>query len=182
MSTFAQTRQVTGKVTGADDGAPIAGVNVRVKGSTTGVATDINGVYKISVQNGSVLTFSIIGYVTQEVTIGSDNAYNLKLATDARSLVEVNVVAIGYGTSKRKDLTGSISSVSAATIAKVPVTTLDQALQGRAAGVQVTNNDASPGGNVTVLIRGTGSLASNGNTPLYVVDGYPVSGGINNIN
>ena len=89
---------------------------------------------------------------------------------------------VGYGTQRRKDVTGAISSVSAATIEKVPITTLDQALQGRAAGVQVTNNDASPGGNVSVLIRGIGSLASGGNRPLYVIDGYPTDGGINNIN
>ena len=89
---------------------------------------------------------------------------------------------MGYGTQKRKDVTGAVSSVSAATIAKVPVTTLDQALQGRAPGVQIINNDASPGGNISVLIRGIGSLASGGNNPLYVVDGYPTTGGINNIN
>jgi len=147
LDAFAQTRQITGKVISIDDNSPMAGVNVRVKGATTGTATDANGVYKISAQNGAVLTFSIIGYVTQEVTVGDGNTYNVKLATDAKSLVEVNIVSIGYGSSQRKDLTGAISSVSAATIAKVPVTTLEQALQGRAAGVQVTNNDGSPGGN-----------------------------------
>jgi len=92
------------------------------------------------------------------------------------------VVVIGYGTQRRKDLTGAISSVTSSQIEKVPVTTLDQAMQGRAAGVQVVNNDASPGGNISVLIRGIGSLASNGNAPLYVIDGYPTVGGINNIN
>ena len=91
-------------------------------------------------------------------------------------------MVIGYGTAKRKDLSGSISSINAATIEKVPVVSAEQALQGRAAGVQVTNNDGAPGGNVTVLIRGTGSLATNGNGPLYIVDGYPISGGIQNIN
>jgi TonB-dependent starch-binding outer membrane protein SusC len=93
------------------------------------------------------------------------------------------VVVIGYGTAKRKDLTGAVSSVDANQIEKVPVTTLEQAMQGRAAGVQITQNDASPGGNINVLIRGTGSLANNGNVPLYVIDGYPLeTGGINNIN
>ncbi len=92
------------------------------------------------------------------------------------------VVVVGYGTQRRRDVTGSVSSINAATIEKVPVTTLDQALQGRAAGVQIVNNDASPGGNVSVLIRGVGSLASGGNTPLYVIDGYPTTGGINNVN
>ncbi len=183
LGAWGQTQQISGKVTSVDDGSAIAGVNVRVKGSTTGVGSDANGAYKLSVQKGTILTFSMVGFVTKEIVVGDAAVYNVGLATDAKSLVEVNVVAIGYGTAKRKDLTGSISSVSAATIAKNPVTTLDQALQGRAAGVQVTNNDASPGGNVTILIRGTGSLAQNGNGPLYVIDGYPVAtGGINNIN
>ena len=182
LSAFAQTRQITGKVTAGDDGSAMPGVSVLVKGTSTGTTTNASGVYKISAANGTTLRFSFIGYVSQDVTVGDGDTYNVKLAPDAKSLTEVNVVAIGYGTSKRADLTGSVSSVSAATIAKVPVISLDQALQGRAAGVQVTNNDASPGGNVTVLIRGTGSIAPNGNNPLYVVDGFPLQGGLNNIN
>src|SRR5256885_16574311 len=102
LNSFAQTRQITGKVTASEDGSPIAGANVRIKGSASGTATDANGVYKISAQNGAVLTFSILGYVTQEITVGDGSTYNVKLATDARSLVEVNVVAIGYGTANRR--------------------------------------------------------------------------------
>ena len=112
--------------------------------------------------------------------ISGRNQISVSLKNTVSNLNEV--VVVGYGTQKRKDVTGAVSSVSAATIAKVPVTTLDQALQGRAPGVQVINNDASPGGNISVLIRGIGSLASGGNNPLYVVDGYPTTGGINNIN
>ena len=183
FNTFAQSITITGKVTASQDGSVLPGVTVRIKGSSIAAGTDINGNYKITAAAGAVLSFTSIGYLEQDVTIGNSKVYNIKLSPDAKTLVEVNVVAIGYGTSKRADLTGSISSVSAASIEKVPVTDLNQALQGRAAGVQVTNNDASPGGNVTVLIRGTGSLAQNGNTPLYVIDGYPVeAGGINNIN
>jgi TonB-linked SusC/RagA family outer membrane protein len=183
FATFAQNSQITGKVTSSDDGSPLPGVNVKVKGTSNGVATTVNGSFKISAPADAVLVISLIGYTTQEVAVGSNTVFNIKLAPDVKTLVEVNVVSIGYGTQKRTDLTGSISSVSAATIAKVPVTSLDQALQGRAAGVQVTNNDASPGGNVSVQIRGVGSLAQNGNAPLYVIDGYPVAtGGINNIN
>src|SRR6185312_7001056 len=100
------------------------------------------------------------------------------LVSEAMSLQQI--VVVGYGTQKRKDLTGSVSSVSADQIAKVPVTTLDQAMQGRSAGVQVTNNDGAPGGGVQVQIRGIGSLGTN--DPLYVVDGYPISGGVNTIN
>ncbi|MEO6149364.1 MAG: TonB-dependent receptor [Mucilaginibacter sp.] len=102
------------------------------------------------------------------------------LSSESKSLQDIGV--IGYGTTQRKDLTGSVSSISAETIAKLPVPSVEQALQGRAAGVQVTTNDGSPGGNVNVLIRGTGSLGTNGNGPLYVVDGYPIIGGLNNLN
>ncbi|HEY8783273.1 MAG TPA: TonB-dependent receptor [Mucilaginibacter sp.] len=179
---FAQNRQITGKVTSSDDGSAMAGVSVKIKGTAAGTQTDVNGVFKLSVPTNATLVFSFIGYDPQEIAVGNDNVINAKLSLNTSSLAEVTVVSIGYGTSKRTDLTGSISSVTAKQIEQVPVTTLEQALQGRAAGVQVTSNDGSPGGNITVLIRGTGSLASGGNTPLYVVDGYPVSTGINNIN
>lgn len=179
---LAQDRQVTGRVTSSDNGTSLPGVSIKIKGSTVGVISDNSGSFKIAVPNNATLVFSYIGYVQQEL-IPRGNVVNVKLAPSATALNEVSVVAIGYGTAKRTDLTGAISSVSAATIAKAPVVTVDQALQGRAAGVQVTNNDASPGGNISVLIRGTGSLAPGANGPLYVVDGYPLNtGGINNIN
>ena len=179
-ASFAQTRQITGKVTASEDGSALPGVSIKVQGSSTGTVTDANGSFKISATNGSILIFSYIGYTPQEVTVSDNNTYNIRLVADSKNLTEVNVVSVGYGTTRRKDLTGAISSVNAETIAKVPVTSLDQAMQGRASGVQVTNNDGAPGGGVTVVIRGIGSLASN--DPLYVVDGYPISGGLNNIN
>ncbi|HEY2581363.1 MAG TPA: TonB-dependent receptor [Mucilaginibacter sp.] len=182
-ASFAQNRQITGKVTSSDNGSPLPGVSVKVKGTTTGAVTDVSGAFKLSVPADATLVFSYIGFVSQEIPIGANTVINVKLAPDINTLSEVAVVSIGYGTAKRTDLTGSISSVSAKQIEQVPVVSLDQALQGRAAGVQVTNNDASPGGNINVLIRGTGSLATNGNGPLYVVDGFPLdAGGINNIN
>ncbi|ASU36268.1 SusC/RagA family TonB-linked outer membrane protein [Mucilaginibacter xinganensis] len=180
-SALAQTRQISGNVSTAD-GLAIPGASVKVKGSSAGVTTDVNGSFKLTVPEKATLVFSFIGYLSQEIPVGSGSVYNVKLTPTVSNLNEVVVVSVGYGTAKRKDLTGAISSVNAATIAKLPVTTLEQALQGRAAGVQVTNNDGAPGGNVTVLVRGVGSLASNGNGPLYVVDGYPISGGINNFN
>jgi TonB-dependent starch-binding outer membrane protein SusC len=183
LDAFAQNRQITGKVTSSDNGEPLTGVSVRVKGTPSGTTTDVSGSFKISVSADATLVFGYIGYVSQEVAVVGNSIIDVKLVPDINTLHEVEVVAIGYGTTARKDLSGAISSVSAATIAKVPVTTLDQALQGRMAGVQVTNNDASPGGNVTILVRGVGSLANNGNGPLYVVDGFPLdNGGINNIN
>lgn len=177
---FSQQRTVTGKVSGPDS-KPIFGVSVSVKGGNTGTTTSADGTFSISMPaNSDVLVFTYIGYDPQEVSVKGTGSVDITLQPQTTNLNEV--VVIGYGTSKRKDLTGSVSSVNAAAIEKVPVTTLDQALQGRAAGVQVTNNDASPGGNITVLIRGVGSIGAYGNGPLYVIDGYPVSGGINNIN
>lgn len=179
----AQTRQIVGKVTSSTDGDPLPGASVTIKGTSTGTVTDINGAFKIAASNNTTLIISFTGYDSKTIVVGSNNFIAVQLSGKANNLAEVVVVSIGYGTAKKSDLTGAISSVSAATIAKVPVTSLDQALQGRAAGVQVTNNDASPGGNVTVLIRGVGSLAPGGNSPLYVIDGYPVeTGGINDIN
>lgn len=178
LAGYAQSK-VTGKVTDGSNGQPLPGVTIKVKGVQSAAVTDLNGSYTINATPGSTLVFSFIGYATQEAAV-SGATVNITLAVDNKSLNEV--VVIGYGTAKRSDLTGSISSINAATIAKVPVVSVDQALQGRAAGVQVTNNDATPGGNLSVLIRGTGSLAPGGNGPLYVVDGYPISSGINNIN
>ncbi len=159
----------------------LAGVTVKVKGTTNSTSTGKDGTFTISASPKAVLIFSSIGFVSQEVSVSNLSTLNVRLITDQQALQQV--VVVGYGTVKRKDVTGSISSVTSEQIAQVPVTTLEQAMQGRAAGVQVTNNDGSPGGNINVLIRGTGSLASNGNAPLYVVDGYPLeTGGINNIN
>jgi len=178
---LAQSREVSGTVTASDDNSTIPGVNVLVKGTTTGTTTDADGKFKLTVEsNSAVLEVSSIGYATQEIVVGTQTVINITLAPDVKSLSEV--VVVGYGTQKRRDVTGAVSSVSAETIAKLPVTSVDQSLQGRAAGVQVVNNDASPGGNVSVLVRGIGSLSPGGNAPLYVIDGYPTTEGINNLN
>jgi len=179
-SAYAQDRIVKGTVTEASNGLPLPGVTVTVKQTKVAAVTDANGVYSIKADQNSILVFSFVGFATQEVAAGNNTTLNVSMGADHKTLNEV--VVIGYGTAKRTDLTGSVSSISAATIAKVPVISVDQSLQGRAAGVQVTNNDAQPGGSVSVLIRGTGSLAPYGNGPLYVIDGYPVSTGINNVN
>jgi TonB-linked SusC/RagA family outer membrane protein len=177
MSGYAQTRQITGTVTTAD-AVPVPGATVSVKGTKTSVLTDLNGRYQLAAQANSTLVVSSVGFNTQEIQVGNGSVYNIRLSDNINPLNEI--VVVGYGTAKRKDLTGSVSSVTPEQIAKVPVTALDQALQGRASGVQVTNNDGAPGSGVTVLIRGVGSLGSN--DPLYVVDGYPITGGLNNIN
>ncbi len=176
----AQSRLVSGRVTAGNSDSALAGVSINVKGTNNGTVTNNDGAFSINVAGNATLVFSNVGYTTQEVAVNNRSTINVSLVQDVQSLTQV--VVIGYGTQKRKDLTGAVSSVSAAQIEKVPVVTVDQALQGRASGVQIVNNDGAPGGNISVLIRGVGSLASGGNTPLYVIDGYPVTGGINNIN
>ncbi len=174
---FAQN-SVRGKVRSGD--TAVANATVKVKGAVTATVTDDNGNFVINASPNATLEISSVGFTSQEVAVGNRSTLDVVLQSSNSQLEQV--VVIGYGTQRRKDITGAVSSISAAAIEKVPITTAEQALQGRAAGVQIVNNDASPGGNISVLIRGIGSLASNGNTPLYVVDGYPTTGGINNIN
>ncbi len=179
MSGFSQTQTYTGKVL-SDSGTAVAGASVHVKGTKRGAITGPDGSFTISAAPGARLEFSAIGYTAFEAVAGSAGEYRMAADRNAKALSEV--VVVGYGTVKRKDLTGSVSSISASTIESVPVPSVESALQGRAAGVQVTNNNGSPGADITVLIRGVGSLASSGNGPLYVVDGYPLNTGIQNIN
>lgn len=170
-----------GRVISAVSGQGLPDVSVQVKNTNFGTTTDKNGSFSLNIPNGNaILILSYVGFLTKEISVNNQSFLEITLNPDVK--IQDEVVVVGYGTQKRKDLTGSISSVNAATIEKIPVVSLDQALQGRAAGVQVTNNDGAPGGNISVLIRGVGSLASGGNNPLYVVDGYPLEGGINNIN
>lgn len=162
---------VSGTVTSQIEDEPLAGASVRIKGTSLGVTTDVDGKYEILAEKGQVLQFSYIGYKSKEVTIDR-NVINVALDED-RTLLD-DVVVVGYGTMKRSDITGSVVSVGADEIKKTVVTSVDQALQGRAAGVQVTQNSGSPGGGISVAIRGVNSL--NGNEPLYVIDGVAVDG------
>ncbi len=162
---------VSGTVTSQMDDEPLIGVSVRIKGSPQGVATDIDGKYALQAEKGQVLQFTYIGYKQVEVTIDR-NVIDVTMQEDYTTLDDV--VVVGYGTMKRSDITGSVVSVGADDIKKTIVTSVDQALQGRAAGVQVTQNSGSPGGGISVAIRGTNSL--NGNEPLYVIDGVAVDG------
>jgi len=173
----AQTKVINGKVL-SDSGTALPGVSVHLRGSKIGTSTANDGSFSISAAPGATLEFSAIGFTYQEVKVGTSNDLTVSLNRDLRSLNEV--VVVGYGTTKRKDLTGAVSSITSEQIERVPVTVLEQSLQGRAAGVDVTNNDGAPGGGLQVQIRGVGSLGLT--DPLYVVDGYPLSGGISNIN
>lgn len=161
--------QVNGKVTDKNND-PLPGVTVKLKNTTTGTITGLNGEYSITKTNEkSVLVFSYIGYETHEVLVGNQKTINVSLLETTLNLEQV--VVVGYGTMKRSDLTGAISSISSNQIMNMPVTNVGQALQGRMSGVQVTNNDGTPGAGVQVLIRGVGSFGDN--SPLYVIDGYP---------
>jgi TonB-dependent starch-binding outer membrane protein SusC len=164
---------VTGRVMN-DQGEGLPGVSIVLKGTTLGTATDSDGNYRLEVpegQEGGTLVFSFIGYVTEEVKLGTKTTINVSLLADIKSLSEV--VVVGYGTQKRSDLTGSIASVSSKEIKALAITSADQALQGRAPGVQVIQNSSAPGAGTTVRIRGGNSI-QGGNEPLYVIDGIPI--------
>lgn len=166
---FSQNYTVTGVVTAAEDGLPLIGVNVIVKGASgIGTITDIDGKYSINVPQGKSLLFSYIGYKEQTKEIRSNTVLNIVLDSDAKMLDEV--VAIGYGTMKKSDLTGSVTSIKSDALQKTPAAGLDQALQGRAAGVTVNANSGQPGANAVIRIRGIGSVMG-GSDPIYVVDG-----------
>lgn len=170
---FAQHR-VTGVVNDTHN-EPVIGANVVVKGTTTGTVTDYDGNYSIEVPgNNSVLEITYIGFVPQSVTVGNRSIINITLIEDSKSLEEV--VVVGYGTVKKSDLTGAVSSIKSEELQKLPMTSLDQGLQGRAAGVQVTSASGAPGGQVNIRVRGGNSLSS-GNGPLFVIDGFPIAAG-----
>lgn len=171
---------VTGQVID-NTGGTVPGATVALKGSgTVGTTTDANGQFRLNLpETGThTLVVSSIGYVTQEVTVNNRTQVEITLVADVKSLSEV--VVVGYGTQRKGDVTGALTSISAENFKDQPVTRLDQALQGRAAGVQVTSSAGAPGGDVRIRIRGSNSINSD-NSPLYVVDGF-VGADFNNIN
>lgn len=173
QSSLAQSRTVSGRITDRQ-GAGLPDVSVIIKGTTTGTVTGADGRFSLSVpENASRLVVSAVGFTEQEVSI-TGNTANVTLESATSSLNEV--VVVGYGTARRRDLTGSVASVQAKDFNKGVFTAPDQLIQGKAAGVLVINNTGQPGGSTTVRIRGTSSIRS-GNQPLYVVDGVPLSGG-----
>jgi TonB-linked SusC/RagA family outer membrane protein len=171
--TFAQTQTITGKVT-AKSGEGIPGVNIYVKGNTgIGTSSTNDGSFKLAnVPQGAILVFSFIGYTPQEIKVGNQTNLSVALAEDDESLNQV--VVVGYGTQKRSEITGSVSTIDSKEITSTPVLRVEQALQGRASGVQVTQNSGAPGSGLNVRIRGIGTV--NNSDPLYVVDGMPVEG------
>lgn len=174
-----QERIVTGQVLSADDNNPLPGANVSLKGTTRGTTTDAQGRYRISLTGDNpVLIFSSVGTVSQEIVVGTQTAINISLGSDSRSLNEV--VVIGYGTQKKSQLTGAISSVTSKQITEMPITNVGQAMQGRVAGVDVAQSGSKPGATPTIRIRGRRSFNA-GNNPLYVVDGIPLTGDRNEL-
>ena len=172
--TFAQTKTVSGKVTDIRDGSPVAGVSVTAKGTNVGTSTGADGSFSFSVpSDATTLVFSSVGFAAREMAI-SDNMSVALSGAAGSNLSEV--VVTGYGTARKKDLTGAVTSVKAKDFNQGVFAAPDQLIQGKVAGVQVTNASGAPGGAATIRIRGVGSIRS-GNSPLIVVDGVPLSGG-----
>ncbi|MFN4144453.1 MAG: SusC/RagA family TonB-linked outer membrane protein [Runella sp.] len=175
MSVFvgqAQDRTVTGRVTSSDDGSPLPGVSISVKGTTRGANTDADGNYRVSVPNNATLVFSFVGFSSVEQVVGNRSVIDVKLSADTRTLNEV--VVTGYGQQIKRDLTGNIAQVKSREIENMPTPSVDAALQGRAAGVFVNSGSGKLGQAVTVRVRGNSSISAS-SQPLYVVDGVPIT-------
>ncbi|GGG07113.1 SusC/RagA family TonB-linked outer membrane protein [Pontibacter amylolyticus] len=176
----AQSRTITGKVTGAGDGVPLPGVSVVVKGTTTGTATNADGSFSVNVpENANTLVFRYIGYVAQEVAIGANTSINVALEMDSKQLSEV-VIQVPYGTIAKTAFTGAESTITTKAIERQQVTSVTRVLEGLVPGIQTTNGGGAPGSNASVRVRGIGSIYSS-SEPLYVVDGVPFSGTLQSI-
>ncbi|MFT3739796.1 MAG: TonB-dependent receptor [Breznakibacter sp.] len=176
LTALAQQIRVTGSVKDKT-GEPLPGVSIVVKGTSSGTVTNVNGTYEIEAPSPSAtLVFSFIGFIPQEIVIGTQRSINVTMQEDNLGLDEV--VVVGYGQMKRTDLTGSMVSVSSDAIKKTVTTSIDQVLQGRAAGVQVQQNSGTPGGSSSIRIRGINSLNAS-NEPIFVIDGIVIDGSTN---
>ena len=166
--TFGQS--IKGVVTDADGSLP--GVSITIKGTTTGVQTDFDGNYAINASQGDVLVFSYLGYTTEERSVGSQNVINVTMIQDRSELDEI--VIIGYGSTTIKDATGAVASVKAGDFNQGVISSPEQLIQGKTAGVQIASASGEPGAGIAIRIRGSNSIRSN-NNPLFVVDGIPLS-------
>lgn len=165
-------KEITGWVTD-ENGTPMIGVSIRIKGQTAGTITNTEGKYQITLPaNSEVIVISYIGYIPQEVTLKDNNWQRIVLKEDINMLDAV--VVVGYGTVKKRDLTGAISTVKADEMGLTGVSSIGHALEGKAAGLYVRQNSAQPGGGLDILVRGAGSINAN-NEPLYIVDGFPIA-------
>jgi TonB-linked SusC/RagA family outer membrane protein len=161
---------VSGKVTG-DNGEELPGVSVLLKGTTTGATSDVNGIFKLTIPTGNeTLVFSYVGYISQEIQVANRSVIDVKLAADTKALEEV--VVVGYGTMKKSDVTGAITSVKAQDITAIPTTNALRSLQGKVSGIDITQTNGQPGANINIVLRGNRSLKAD-NKPLVLVDGIP---------
>ncbi len=167
----AQTKTISGTVT--TDGIPLPGVSITLKGKSVGAVTDFDGLYSIEANENDVLQFVYVGYVTQEITVGDKTTVDVVLAEDINNLSEV--VVVGYGTLEKKELTGSQVSLKSEDINKVQAVSFEEAIQGKAAGVQITPSQGGPGDAATIQIRGATSINAS-SAPLYVIDGVEIDG------
>ncbi|WP_460905708.1 SusC/RagA family TonB-linked outer membrane protein [Spirosoma areae] len=174
---YAQIRSLSGRITDDTDSRGLSGVNILLKGSSTGTTTNAEGNYQLNLPPGaSTLVVSSVGYQAKEVAVGNRSVLNVSLQADARSLNEV--VVVGYGQKTTRKLTESIGTVQARDITRLPVANAEAAIQGRVSGVQITNVDGTPGGPVSIRIRGISTVGNN--QPLFVVDGVPIGDGTGN--
>ena len=172
LSATAQQKTITGTVKGTEDNLPIVGATILIKGTSNGALTDMDGKYQISIQQGATLEFRFVGMKTKEVIIGASNVYDVNLEMD---LVGVNeVVVVGYGTQIKSKVTGSISKVDGEILRNIPVPTVEQALQGKTAGVFIESVNGKSTGTTNMRIRGSSSITAT-NQPLFVVDGIPLT-------
>ncbi|WP_052354071.1 SusC/RagA family TonB-linked outer membrane protein [Flectobacillus major] len=170
ISVFAQNN-VSGTVKDAKDGSGLPGVTVQVKGTNKGMQTNVDGKFQLSVPSNAILVFSFIGKASQEITVGNQSVIDVALEDDVKTLNEV--VVIGYGSQKKKDLTGSVAAINSEDFNKGNIASPDQLVVGKVAGVQITSNGGAPGAGSTIRIRGGASLNAN-NDPLIVIDGVPL--------
>ena len=174
-----EIKSISGTVTSSDDGLPLIGVTVAVKGTTSGAVTDINGMFSLDADEGAVLVFNYTGFKEQEVIVGSKTIYNITLEADVAILNEV--VVVGYGIRKKSHNTGAIAQVGGADVAAIQAVRVDDALAGKLAGVLIQNQDGAPGADPKIQIRAASSISGASN-PLIVVDGYPISGSLATVN
>lgn len=178
LNTYAQTKKITGKITELN-GTAVQGATISLKGSPISTLSQTDGNYSITIpeKGNNVLVFSFVGYASQEVVIRNQKTINVNFQTQVNDLDEV--VVVGYGTQKKRDLTGAVAKVDMGDVLKAPVRSFEEALGGRVAGVQVTSTDGQPGSPTSIVIRGNNSLTQD-NSPLWVVDGFPLENPNNN--
>ena len=179
VTAYGQTKTVKGQVISSEDNQPLPGVAVLERGTTNGTVTDIDGNYTIKVPDDATIVVSFIGFATQEIQVAGQTLINITLESDSKELEDV--VVIGYGTQRREAVTGSVANIGGEKLNQVAATNVAQALQGRVAGVQMTQTNSQPGAEMQIRIRGQRSLSAS-NDPLIVLDGIPFMGKLSDIN